>query len=390
MEINDRLQELLDKYFQRSLTAEQETELLAYFDQADTLAEIEERLGGEFEREEGLSGFDERRKEEMLHYIFKQHRDLHPVRRMRRVWPRIVAAAVALLFLSAGGYFLLRQAKKDQQAVSVVHDIKPGGNKAFLTLADGKRISLNDASRGTIASQAGNTVRKTSEGTIVYDHSHDVHHASGEVYNTIETPRGGQYEVVLPDGTRVWLNAASSLKYPAAFTQNERRVDLSGEAYFEVAKDKRHPFIVASNRQEVQVLGTHFNINAYNDEATTKTTLLEGSVQITSDGASKVLVPGNQAVAAGDKLMIRNVDTGLAVAWKNNKFIFERQDLREIMRTIGRWYNVEVVYTGTAPTETFYGSVSRFDNVSTVLRQLEASGNVHFKVEGQKIYVLSK
>ena len=272
--------------------------------------------------------------------------------------------------------------------------IVPGGNKAILTLADGRKISLTDANNGSLAEQSGIRVTKVADGQLIYtalnlpSGSLGLRHQTSE-YNTIETPKGGQYQVLLPDGSKVWLNAASSLKYPTSFSLlKERRVELNGEAYFEVAKDKFHPFLVKTINQEVEVLGTHFNINSYGDEGSIKTTLSEGSVKIKgSNGFNEILKPGQQATMTHDGLKVENVDSDLAFAWKRNQFVFESDDIQYIMRMIARWYNVEVEYEGVIPKNKFGGAVSRFENVSEVLKSLESTGRVKFRIEGRRIFV---
>lgn len=304
-----------------------------------------------------------------------------------------ISAAAAILIITGVGLFYYPQKTISNHTANhiIKNDIVPGGNKAILTLASGKKISLTDADNGTLAEQAGVQITKTADGQLVYTILADpqLNSNAKDHYNTIETPNGGQYRVRLPDGSNVWLNAGSKLTYPSSFTaRKNRRVDLIGEAYFEVARDKSHPFIVKTIQQEVEVLGTHFNINSYNDESAVKTTLLEGSVKVTGiNGTGKVLKPGQQSDLTANNIKIKNIDTELAVAWKNNLFIFESDDIRYIMRMIARWYNVEVEYVGEIPDDKFGGAVSRFENVSEVLKSLESTGRVKFKLEGRRILV---
>lgn len=319
--------------------------------------------------------------------------------RRKNIWPKIAAAAAILMVISAGLYFYtFRTAStvvKDQQ---YVEDITPGSNKAFLTLGNGKRIDLADTKVGKMTEQAGVKVTKASDGQLLFETAVLSKNASlsekndqnKENYNIIETPSGGQYKITLPDGTKVWLNAATSLKFPSTFTRLvSRRVELlRGEAYFEVAKDQAHPFIVKTDQQEVQVLGTHFNINSYKDEPELKTTLLAGSVRVVaSNGKETLLKPAQQSSLMNGTFKVNTVDTELAVAWKNNRIMFEDERIEGIMRIISRWYNVEVVYVGDRPTDKFGGAVSRFDNVSKVLQILESTERVHFKISGRKIFV---
>ncbi|WP_276361584.1 FecR family protein [Daejeonella sp. H1SJ63] len=282
---------------------------------------------------------------------------------------------------------------KDTNVLQTVeNDIVPGGNKAFLTLANGKRISLTDASNGTLAEQAGIKIEKTTDGQLVYtvlsDRKQTLH--SENLYNIIETPKGGRYQIRLPDGTNVWLNAASKLTYPSSFAGRQtRNVELSGEAYFEVARDKEHPFIVKTVKQQVVVLGTHFNISSYEDEPAVKTTLLEGSIIVKgTNGGDKILKPGQQSTLTTNNLKVEDINNEqLTVAWKEDQFVFDSDDIRYIMRMIARWYDVEVEYQGEIPENRFGGSISRFENVSEVLKSLESTGRVKFKIDGRRIIV---
>ncbi len=306
-------------------------------------------------------------------------------------WSISVAAAI-LIFIGLGLYYF----DKDRISKPLVNQIAankivPGGNKAVLTLANGKKISLTDADNGTLAEQAGIKVVKTTDGQLVFTILSNQNQTSSNAdqYNTIETPKGGSYQVRLPDGSNVWLNSASMIIFPSSFAGHKKReVELTGEAYFEISKDKLHPFIVNTSSQKVEVLGTQFNINSYVDEPFVKTTLLEGSVKITQNkGMDKVLKPGQQSILDSKGFKIKNVDTDQAVAWKENQFVFESDDIQYIMRMISRWYNVEVQYVGEIPKSRFGGAVSRFEDVSEVLKSLESTGRVRFKIEGRRILV---
>ncbi len=303
------------------------------------------------------------------------------------------AAAAVLLFAAAGmGAWWVIQKNKTGQSVApslvrkVKEQVKPGGNKATLILADGAVISLDDVKNGNIAQQGSAKVDKAGNGELVY---RTVEGKPAEMlFNTLTTPRGGQFKLVLPDGSGVWLNAASSVKYPTAFTGTERRIEISGEAYFEVAHDAAKPFIVSVNGMEVRVLGTHFNINAYTDEASIKTSLLEGSVQLAKTGGSVTLVPGQQAqlALAGTLKVVNDVDMDEVVAWKNGYFSFSHADLQTVMRQIARWYDVDIRYEGRIPERFFGGKIDRSANATDVLRILEES-KVHFTIENKKIIV---
>lgn len=308
----------------------------------------------------------------------------------------ISAAASLLLIITAGFYFKhqLFPNKVIAPVQVVASDIKPGGNKAVLILGNGKTISLTNAKVGDIASQSGSRVSKTKDGLLVYSATGKPASPSAIDYNTIETPNGGQYQVNLPDGTKVWLNAASSLKYPVRFAANQRTVELNGEGYFEVAKDKLRPFKVITNKQSIEVLGTHFNVNSYADEQYVKTTLLEGSVKITLQNLYKnsqkdlILKPGEQS-SIGDRVAeIKQVDVDNAIAWKNGNFIFDGENLQSIMRKISKWYDVKIAYQNIPQNTSFTGVVSRSKNLTTVIQALESTGKVHFKVAGKQIIVL--
>ncbi|HET8828700.1 MAG TPA: FecR family protein, partial [Pelobium sp.] len=274
------------------------------------------------------------------------------------------------------------------KAQSIKKEILPGGNKAVLTLSDGSKINLDSTVNGEVAAQSGINIYKTNDGQLIYKivSSSEPENKRELLYNTISTPNGGQYQINLPDGTRVWLNAASSLRYPIGFNDKERTIQLTGEAYFEVAKiimpdGSLKPFKVISENQTVEVLGTHFNINAYTDEPFVRTTLLEGKVSVsTSLHDQKILSPGQQSVVK-DQIDVKNVDAREEVAWKNGLFRFNSQNIASIMRQIARWYDVEVIYKGNITEETFSGSISKYANVTEVLQMLELTGFVHFIIE---------
>lgn len=310
----------------------------------------------------------------------------------RRLWPRIgVAAAVATIILGAGLFFYKNQQKTSPAIVAYANDINPGKSGATLTLANGKRIKLIDAKNGEIAKEAGIIVTKTADGQIVYQIKENS--ADNNKINTLTTAKGETYILTLPDKSTVWMNAASSLTYSASLNEHGlRRVKLEGEAYFQVAKDKVHPFIVESSGQEVEVLGTHFNISAYNDEPAIKTTLLEGSVKVTTGGTSKVLKPNQQASLNGSgDIQVSDVEAEYDVAWKNGFFLFNGERLESIMTKVARWYNVEVEYANPAlKSKTFIGTISRFEKVSKVLNMLERTDVASFKIEGNKIIIDKK
>lgn len=303
-----------------------------------------------------------------------------------RISVRWVAAAVLLSLVAVSAIYFL-QHRKPTVNMMAGNDLKPGGNKAVLMLADGSIVTLDSAVNGRFFQQ-GNTKVINANGQLAYNAGSS---SAGEMlsYNTITTPRGGQYQVVLPDGTKVWLNAASSLKYPTAFSGKEREVSLKGEAYFEVTRNKSQPFIVQVNDMQVQVLGTRFDIMAYVDEKVVKTTLLEGAVKVAKGNHSSLLKPGEQASInqTAEKINIARVDVDDVIAWKEGLFRFGGNDITVILRQITRWYDVEVSYQGPVPEVYMGGEVSRNMNLSEVLRVLELSG-VHTKLQGHKLVVM--
>jgi len=317
-------------------------------------------------------------------------------------WPRI-AATVALIAFGTGLFYFMamRQAERSKDLAQSVYanDVAPGRNSATLTLANGKKIVLSEAQNGELAKESGVVVSKTADGQIIYSAIPNT--SSGLTYNTLSTAKGETFQVRLPDGSLVVLNAASSLTYATTLNSlPERKVKLTGEAYFEVTKATvkeqdtrlkvtRKPFIVVTDKQEVEVLGTHFNINSYLDEPGIKTTLLEGSVRVSNGSIEKLLKPGQQALAKQDGFLIREVNIQQAVAWKNGTFDFDNEDIQGVMRKISRWYNVEIVFEGEVSKERFNGALSRKKNISQMLKMLESTGVVHFKIEGRRVIVIN-
>jgi transmembrane sensor len=307
--------------------------------------------------------------------------------------PSLKYAAAVILVAALGAYvYMNRHHKPDAVVVKPVapkqNDLLPGGNKATLTLAGGKTITLDNAGNGNIATQGNTEIIKTADGQLAYNSRS----ASAEVYfNTVSTPKGGQYQLTLADGTKIWMNAASALRFPTAFTGTERLVELDGEAYFEVAKNAQTPFIIKTKSgTTVQVLGTHFNIMAYRDEQDTKTTLLEGSVKVAFGQTEATLKPGQQAISPTERstaiVVNKHANIEEAIAWKNGVFQFNDADLKMVMRQIARWYDVEISYEGNIPEKVFTGSMARNLNASELLSGIEFIG-VKFRIDGKKIVV---
>jgi len=300
-------------------------------------------------------------------------------------------AASVLVFLTAGFVIFKLHQPKPQQQFSVnqpaKHDAAPGGNKAILTLANGNTIVLTGAKNGNLARQGNIVISKTADGQIKYADSANNSSSTVLAYNTATTPKGGQYQFILSDGTKVWLNSASSIKYPVTFVGNERKVELTGEAYFEVAHNAAKPFRVVSAGQTVEVLGTHFDVNAYRDESEVKTTLLQGSVRVSSTNGSTIIKPGEQARFNNGKIaVVQDVDLDAAVAWKNGLFYFEDNNIQEVMRQLARWYDVDVKYSGELPARRFSGEISRNVNASQILDILSFK-KIHYKIQGKTIVV---
>lgn len=306
------------------------------------------------------------------------------------VWIRAIAA---MLFIAVSLYFYTKpQHQPDKIKTLVQNDLPPGGNKAVLTLSNGSKINLNAAGNGLLAEQGNISVQKSDKGKVTYTaNNHSASSAAVKTqFNTITTPKGGQYQVVLPDGTKAWLNAASYITFPTVFNAAKRDVEIGGEVYFEVAKNKEKPFSVTCAGQKLTVLGTHFNINAYAEEALIRTTLLEGSVKISNGSDNVVLKPGQQSQIAPDsenKIQVSSAtDLDEIIAWKNGFFQFNKADIRTIMNQIARWYNVDVEFSGKLPDAHYRGNISRNVNLSKVLKIMELSG-IHFTIEGRKIIV---
>ncbi|MBC9932784.1 FecR family protein [Chitinophaga qingshengii] len=316
-----------------------------------------------------------------------------PIRSSRRRW--LPAAAAAVLLLAVGAYWLLKPAARRPEIIAsapVKQDVAPGGNKAVLILADGSTISLDSTASGALTQQGNTHITQPAGGQLIYSAA-GAEPGTMVQYNTLRTPRGGQFQVTLPDGTKVWLNAASSLKYPVAFKGATRQVELTGEAYFDVAQQAATPFKVAvhtgKDSLEVAVLGTQFNIMAYTDENMVKTTLLEGAVKVNSHGKSQQLAPGQGAYLDKRQNLLAlqpHVNTEEAVAWKNGYLQLEGNDIASVMRMISRWYNVDVVFKSPVPAH-FRGIIPRNVPVSQVLKILEMTGEVHFEISGRQIIV---
>lgn len=392
-----RLVYLFNRYQENLISKEEWMEWLDILIDPAQKKAVNELAQSIFEREDLLKfQMDEVKAKDILTSILN-YPQLHKQKSIV-LWTRIAVAAAILIATVTGLLYFGDQVGLPGrvQDVAAVNDVAPGKQGATLTLANGKKIRLSNTLNGVIAKEGGINVTKAANGQLVYVIAKEAAESSingagrslKKTYNTLSTANGETYRVLLPDGSLVVLNAKSSLTYAASLIEDgKRQVKLNGEGYFEISKDKAHPFVVKTDKQEVEVLGTHFNINSYDDEGVEKTTLLEGNIKMTAAGAAKLLKPGQQGKLEGNKLSVSDVDTDLAVAWKNNEFTFESESITTVMKMVERWYNVEVVYIGDKTSEKFSGRVSRFDNVSKVLKIVASTGYVQFKIEGRKIYV---
>lgn len=394
------LNQLFEKYLNNKCSDTEILSLLEYFNVNEKETELRNLILQELQRP-GEPAIVVRNLDDRLDAVYAGVKrkigaaEVTAVKKVR-LWPRIaVAAAVGLAIIAAGLFYFRGEKNIPDQAGIYKGNTAPGKVGATLILADGKQIKLSDAANGEIAREAGIIVTKTTDGQLLYE----IKGAAGtsEKMNTLSTAKGETYIITLPDKSKVWLNSASSLTYSAALTDHGiRKVKLEGEAYFEISKDKSHPFIVATKRQQTEVLGTHFNINSYADEQSEKTTLLEGSVKVSSlsaaaqTGEDSILKPGQQAVLnPKGNIMVQQVSVNDAVAWKNGKFVFDNESIESIMRRLVRWYDLDVVYENEAVKNIpFTGSISRYDDISKILDKITYTQNIHFKIEGRRITVM--
>lgn len=399
MRIPDHIQELIHKYEQGQLSVTEKKELDQWYhsfhDQETVVTDLPD--GNELDLSERIMA---RLHQSMMDEQLLLSDTMTP---KKRKWNMPVAAALLVILFSGGFYYFILSNNKGTPAPLVVqnvvpaNDVAPGGTKALLTLDDGSVIVLDTAGNGMLGQQGEAAITKLDNGLVAYQaESNQI--AKGEekiFYNTISTPRGGEYQVTLSDGTQVWLNAASSIRFPTAFRGIDRQVQITGEVYFEVAHNKTQPFRVAAGKSTIEVLGTHFNVNAYEDEMQVRTSLLEGAVKVyPADDLDhqqvKILKPGQQARMNknGRRISVVNdFDTEEVIAWKNGLFVFKSEDLRSIMRQIARWYDVDVQYKGNGDLQ-FTGQITRDNNVSKVLQMLELTGEVKFKVQNKQVIVM--
>lgn len=392
---DNRTAYLFQKYFDKTANAEERKELMLLISKTNSDEELLTMMENAYrsyipEQNPFVLGKREKMLLQIQSGITAAEQKKAPVKiQAKNKWLKYSVAASLIALMSIGGYLFTNKNTTDSQTLTT--DFSPGSNKAILTLSDGTTINLDDARDGKLASQGNIAVNKTHDGELYYDASKTSKAEAGAkpTYNTITTPRGGQYQVKLADGTKVWLNSVSSISFPTAFSGRDRQVKVTGEVYFEVARNKAMPFIVHSGNQLVEVLGTHFNINSYDDEPDVKTTLLEGAVKVRhlNNGFTALLKPGQQAISkASGPITVKKADLEQAVAWKNGLFQLNDVNIETIMRQASRWYDVDVVYQGKIPERKFSGKIKRNVKASEFLQMLTYF-NVRFSTEGRKIIV---
>jgi len=384
---SERLHYLFNQYFDKKATAEEAEELMEMLDYSGNDADVEtfmQRAWQSYDPSNEMV-FTKIQSEQMWSNIAPQQSTGRraPVITLMK---RIAVAASVILVAGAGIWYFSKQNKKEIPVVAkATQDVAPGGNKAVLTLGDGSSIVLDHAANGQLAMQGNTSVAKLNNGELAYN----AQNGHAVFYNSLATPRGGHYKITLPDGSIVWLNSASSLRFPTSFNGDKREVEMSGEAYFEIAKNVKQPFIVKVNDgSKVEVLGTHFNVMAYGDEDEAKTTLLQGAVKVDKGNASNLLKPGQQAAIEKDGKMkvLSNVNISEVTAWKEDQFSFNSADIHSIMKQISRWYDVDVEYKGNV-SASLNGNIKMSVPLSQVLEILTLAGNVKFDVQGKKIVV---
>ncbi len=403
---SERINYLAEQFFNQSISDEEKKELADWICQVNDDAILKDLLEKAWHRNTITMQMPEGMPEKILSSVFDKaalnadpkYPD-HEINRTKNIsWLKVCAAAAIFAFIIIGFYLFYQ--KKDPGIAKIFtkeainKDVPPHINRAILTLSDGTHIALDSASNGILMQEGNSTIVKLSNGEIAYRSN------TGEtkevLYNTMRTPVGSQYQLVLPDGSKVWLNAVSSIRFPANFSGKKRIVQISGEAYFEIAASSpKIPFIVQLNKNsgnavsEIEVLGTHFNVKAYEEDEDINTTLLEGSVKITHDDSSAILIPGTQAQldTEGAIKIIKDANTEEALAWKNGYFQYESADLATVLRDAARWYDLDLVFAGQIPEDRFTGKIERSVDLSHFLKWLHWS-DVDFKLDGKKIIVM--
>lgn len=407
----DRIYYLLDRLFQQRCTPEEKEELVLWIETVQNEEEWISRLMKIWESYEPKEKMNVANAEIILKSVFKKNQELQSEQNLRLHHPNLsssimrwavaAAAVIGILIILSVAFLIKKPVGTESETIADNATsqrntaIMPGSNKATLTLANGEKIILDSVQKGHLAVSQNTDAVKVNNGLLSYngrspliDNRHQIQ------YNTISTPIGGQYQIILADGSKIWLNAASSLKFPTRFAGEIREVFAKGEIYAEIAKNENKPFVVhvlspsGEDKGTVKVLGTSFNINAYEDNTAVKTTLLHGSVKVEYGNNEKILNPGEQALSDNEGIRVKNdVYINEIIAWKNGLFDFRGNNIQEVMQRISRWYNVKVKYKNN-PSAHFMGTISRNSDISEVLTMLEMTGAVHFKVEGNTITVM--
>lgn len=392
---NERIAFLLEAYTSQKATAQEEQELFEWMQEAQEDSELKTYIQRLWDQHQTATDFNHVNWDGMFDQVVNGGKvvSMAPAPKQKRLrWLRLAAAAAVVILVASGAYLWLNTKNEGQPTAKVEEQQEnqdvpaPTGNKAIISLADGKQVSLDSLQAGLLAQQGNIQLVKLADGQIAYQKS------DGEIvkdlqYNTLYNPKGSRViDMALADGSHVWLNAGSSVTFPIAFVGNERKVSVTGEAYFEVAHDAKKPFKVVKDKTAITVLGTHFNVSAYDDEPAVAITLLEGSVNVSHGALKEQLKPGQQAVVKNDISVKNDVDMDLVMAWKNGLFAFKATSLEEVMRQIARWYNVAIKYEGEIPNRQFGGKIHRDANISQVLKILEES-NVHYRINNREILI---
>lgn len=391
---NQQLRELLDKYIMDTIRPEEAELLIRMIGQTEHQQEIQQFIDGYFQGDGYTDTGSPALRDEIQARLQASIRQMESPARVVHLGKKWIWAAAAIVLAAlTGGIYLYRNISPAIRSEAYLkpsskNDLPPGGNKAILTLSNGEKIILDSAANGFLVRQGSAKILKLNNGQLAYNASNAP--ATSVAYNTLSTPTGGQYRLLLPDGTKIWLDAASSITYPSSFTGAERKVEVTGQAYMEVAKNEKQPFIVQHGKMQVLVLGTHFNVNAYEDEATVKTTLVEGLVKVANGQSSLLLRPGQQAALdkQGNISLSEKVDTAAVLAWKEGMFHFKATDIGTVMRQVARWYDVTVQYEGGQVTQRIHGMIPRTLSAANMFKVLEAAGGVHFKIDGKKVVVM--
>jgi transmembrane sensor len=371
-----RINSLSEKLFKGTITTDERIELEAWYaDMGDGIAEIDSQK-------------DKSTFEEHLFSLISVQSNLKG-RQHRPVLKYASIAAALILGMSVAGYLFLKNSDHNSGSSSkqLTAKVEPGGNKALLKLSNGQVLNLSDSQKGKLLTGGREVINKTSDGRIIYKPLTGNKEDLG--MNTLTTPRGGKFSIQLPDGTLVMLDAASSISYPAQFNGRERRVSITGQVYFDVVHHSAQPFVVQAGNQVIKDIGTHFNISAYREDKTVKTTLEEGKVSVSQNGNTVFLKPGQTALGdpASARIKIEPADLEETLAWKNGYFRFNNEPIESIMPKISRWYNVDIQYSGKLPADGFNGTISRSKSIEKVLSMLQRTGVIHFKVEGRNVTV---